>query len=264
MSLCEPSATRDSILGGRLTIIQPARGYRFNLDALLLAYFARPRRGDRVLELGAGCGVVAAAVARLHRPRAVTALELQEEMVELIRRNAELNQLPSLIAVGADLRSPPSAGLARASFDYVVANPPYRALGHGRPSPHVGRYRARAEIDAGLEDFIEAAARYVTDHGRVAFIFSATRAVELIDGLRRRALEPKRLRLVHPYAEAAATAILIEARKQGRAAALIEPPLVVWEKPRRYTAEAARIIGGDWQLNQGLKPSRLNHLGRRP
>src|ERR1700704_6101601 len=57
-TMIDSRETRDSILGGALTIIQPVTGYRFAIDSILLADFARPRRQDRVLELGCGCGVI--------------------------------------------------------------------------------------------------------------------------------------------------------------------------------------------------------------
>src|SRR2546423_1974153 len=79
--------TEDTILGGRLRIIQPRRGYRFSVDSILLADFAAPRRHHRVLELGAGCGVISVMLAATRHPREVVALELQPTLVEMIRRN---------------------------------------------------------------------------------------------------------------------------------------------------------------------------------
>ncbi len=121
--------TIDSILNGRLRVIQPRRGYRFSVDAILLGRFIRPRPGARILELGAGCGVIAIMAAALYAPREVVAIEVQEKMAALIERNAALNNLPAVRAVAADIRSRTIAGVAPASFDLVIANPPYRAGG---------------------------------------------------------------------------------------------------------------------------------------
>ena len=105
--------TLDSILGGALRLYQPRRGYRFSVEAVLLARFAAARPAARVLELGAGCGVVALIYAALARPREVVALEIQPALAALIARNAALNDLGIVRAVCADLRSRRALDAAR-------------------------------------------------------------------------------------------------------------------------------------------------------
>src|SRR5208282_4941833 len=117
------------------------------------------RAGERVLELGAGCGVVSIMIAALYKPAAVVAVELQPVLAALIERNAGLNGLGTVSAVGADLRARKIARLAPAGFDLIVANPPYRRLNSGRQSPNLGRRLARDESGASLAEFVVAAAR---------------------------------------------------------------------------------------------------------
>src|SRR5271163_4963130 len=96
--------TRDTILDGSITLIQPRHGYRFSVEAILLGRFARASSRDRVLELGAGCGVVSIMIAALYRTRAVVAIEIQPQLAAMIDRNAALNELESVHGVCADLR----------------------------------------------------------------------------------------------------------------------------------------------------------------
>jgi tRNA1Val (adenine37-N6)-methyltransferase len=131
------------------------------------------------------------------------------------------------------------------SFDLVVANPPYRAAGSGRESPNPSRRLARGAGGGTLRDFIAAAARYATFGGRVAIVFAASRTVELLAELESKSLEPKRCRFVHPYADAPATLILLEARKGGGVEVSIDPPLVLWQSAGVYTAAAQAILSGD-------------------
>src|SRR2546430_1963596 len=155
--------TLDTILGGALTIVQPAYGYRFAIDSILLARFARPRRRARVLELGAGCGVVSIMIAALYQPARGIAVELQPQLAGLIAHNGALNRTFAVTAICADVcRKIP--GLTRAAFDYVIANPPYRAARRGRESPNPERRAARSSEDATLTGFVAAAARYA-NHG---------------------------------------------------------------------------------------------------
>ena len=235
--------TIDSILSGALSIVQPAHGYRFSVDAILLGRFARPRKRDRVLELGAGCGVVSVMIAALNHRRTVVAIELQPALAALAARNANRNGLTEIAAICADLRARTIAGAAPASFDYIVANPPYRAPRTGRQSPDPARRIARGGEGATLPEFLAAARRYGAHGARLAMVFTAARGAELIAELKARALEPKRIRFVHPAATAPAALILIEARAGGGVEVEIEPPLILYDAPGIYSAEAGELLG---------------------
>jgi tRNA1Val (adenine37-N6)-methyltransferase len=242
MKILPEPETIDTILGGRLTIVQPLCGYRFSLEAVLLGRFAQPRSRDRVLELGAGCGVISIIIATLARPREIVALELQPELSEMIVRNAELNGIENMTTVCADLRSRRIGQIRPGSFDYVVANPPYRAALSGRESPNAGRRIARGAGGAHLIDFVTAASRHLCHGGKAAFVFTAARSAELIAEMRAHSLEPKRIRFVHPTVQSRATTILVEARKGGGIETEIESPLFVYEKPGVYSDAARELL----------------------
>ena len=225
-----------------MTLVQPRHGYRFSIDSLLLAHFARVRMRDRVLDLGAGCGVISVIIAAHSRPREVVALEIQPDLAAMAQRNAALNRLDSMRVIHADLRARRIAGLAPASFDVVVANPPYRALRTGRESPNAGRRVARGETAATLAEFVAAAKRYAANGAKAAFVFDATRSAELLACLSAHSLEPKRIRFVHPMADARATTILVEARKGGGRETLVEPPLMLYDRPGIYSDEARELM----------------------
>jgi len=242
MTTATDDETVNTILGGRLKLVQPQRGYRFSVDAILLGRFARCRPGERVLELGAGCGVVSIMIAALYKPAAVVALELQPALAALIESNAALNRLDTISAIGADLRAREIARLAPASFDLIVANPPYRRLNSGRQSPNLSRRIARDESGASLAEFVAAAARYARHGGRFAAIFAAARSAELIAELRARRLEPKRIRMVHPRSDLRASTILVEARKGAGVGVEIEPPLILYAAKGVYSDEACAML----------------------
>jgi tRNA1Val (adenine37-N6)-methyltransferase len=234
--------TRDTILDGSITLIQPKHGYRFSVEAILLGRFARASTRDRVLELGAGCGVVSIMIAALYRPREVVAIEIQPPLADMILRSAAINDLKSVHAVCADLRQKKIAGVKPASFDLIVANPPYREASSGRESPNHGRRVARAEGNTVLTDFLVAARRYARTRGRVAFVFTARRSAELISAMRSKQLEPKRIRFVHPQIAMPASVMLIEASLGGGIEVAIEPPLILYDRPGIYTSEATALL----------------------
>jgi tRNA1Val (adenine37-N6)-methyltransferase len=242
MKTTESSETCDAILGGRIRVFQPRAGYRFSVDSILLARFVSVRRGDRVLELGAGSGVISLAIAALHRPREIVAIEIQPEMVAMIDRGAQLNGVHSIQAIEADLRKIKHAKVPAHHFDLVVANPPYRKHNSGRESPNEKRRAARSETASTLEDFIKAAARHARGGGRVAFVFVADRFAELISVARAHRLEPKRIRFVHPYKNRSATTVLLEARKGGGVEVCVEAPLILYDAPGVYSKEARELL----------------------
>jgi len=223
-------------------LIQPRHGYRFSVEAILLGHFARATARERVLELGGGCGVVSIMMAALYRPREVVAIEIQPALAEMITRNAAINDLDSVRAVCADLRLKKIASMEPASYDLIVANPPYRSVAAGRENPGHGRRIARGESAATLADFVAAARRYARRGGRVAFVFAARRSAELISTMRLNQLEPKRIRFVHPRIATPASVMLIEARAAGGIEVAIEPPLILYERPGIYTAEARELL----------------------
>jgi tRNA1Val (adenine37-N6)-methyltransferase len=236
------SETTDSILNGALTLVQPRNGYRFSIDSILLGRFVRVRRRDRILELGAGCGVISVMIAALWLPREVVAVEIQSDLAAIAERNAALNQLDSIRVINADLRSRRIDKLTPASFDMIVANPPYRALGSGRRSPTPGRRLAREESAATLVDFVSAAQRFAATGAKATFVFDASRSAELFRCLAAHSLEPKRIRFVHPRIDASATTILVEVRKRGGVEVAIEPPLMLYDRPGLYSAEALELM----------------------
>lgn len=234
--------TRDTILGGALTVVQPRDGYRFSVDAILLARFATARSRDRVLELGAGCGVISIVIAAIARPRETIALEIQPRMARLVARNARDNGFSNLHCRCADIRAAHIPGIKQASFDLVVCNPPFHARGAGRQSPNRSRRQARGDTGASLAEFTTAARRYVRNGGRVAIIFAASRSAELISTLRANRLEPKRMRFVHPRMELPASSVLIEARANGGIEVTVEPPLALEERAGVYTEEMRTLL----------------------
>jgi len=242
MTATADDETTDTILGGRLKLVQPKRGYRFSVDAILLGRFARCRPGERVLELGAGCGVISIMIAALYRPASVTALELQPTLASMIKHNALLNGLDTVTAIETDLRARKIPHLAPACYDLIIANPPYRRVASGRQSPNPGRRLARDESGAALAEFLAAAARYARHGGRVAVIFTASRSAELIAELRAHRLEPKRLRVIHPRSDLRASTVLVEARKNAGIGVEIEPPLILYAREGVYSDEARAML----------------------
>ncbi|HEY8073744.1 MAG TPA: methyltransferase [Labilithrix sp.] len=212
-------STTDAIFGGRVAIAQPARGYRVNVDALLLAAFASEgRRARAAFDLGAGVGGVGLSLLHLDAAAHVTMIEIDEDLARFAERNAEANGWASRVSVVCS----DVARVAPGAADLVVCNPPYFAPGRGRPASG-----ARARSRSGsLETFLDAARRAAGRRARVCFVYPANETTTLLSALRARGLEPKRLRAVHGRPGASARVVLVES-VAGKAGGLaVAPPLV--------------------------------------
>jgi len=232
----------DRLLDGALKILQPSKGYRFSVDALLLASFFRERPGDQVLEFGPGCGIISLILALRNPNVHITGIEIQEELADLARRNVALNNLSNRIDIETgDIRQvaerlPPSA------FDAVLFNPPYRRLLSGKVNPDPQKAVARHEVEGSFADFLRGARHVLKPAGRVAFIYPAPRCAEAISRLRHEKIEPKRMRLVHSYPNSEAVFILVEGIKEGGEELHILPPLFVYKAGKAYSDEMNRIF----------------------
>ena len=100
---------------------------------------------------------------------------------------------------------------------------------------------ARHEVACTLEDVCAAAEKMLKVHGRFCMVHRPQRLVSILEQLRAHHLEPKRLRMVHPYVDKEPTMVLVEAVRGGREELRIAPPLVIYQQPEVYTEEILRI-----------------------
>lgn len=240
-----PELTEETLFAGKLRCLQPRQGYRFSVDAVLLAHFIAPEPEARILDLGAGCGIVSLILSHRHPAASLVALEVQPRLAGVIRQNVAVNHLESrLTVVEGDCRKIASLIPPR-SFDRVVANPPYYPTGSGRHHPETERAKARHEILGGGAEMAQAATFALKSGGRAAFVYPAARVEPLLGVLRENGLEPKRLQMVHSFPGASAELVLVEAVKDGAEGLAVLPPFFICrEKGGAYTAEMACTYGG--------------------
>ena len=236
----KPGETLDTLFQGRLKLLQKKAGYRFSIDAPLLAHFCEPRPRDRIIDLGTGCGVIPLILIHRKKAEKVTGVEIQPTLADLARRNAALNRASTRIKIWQkDLRN---LEKGKARFDLVVCNPPYRKAGSGRVNPRLEKALARHEINATLQDVLRTAHSLLPARGRLFLIYPAPRAAELIHEMRRFHLEPKRLQFVHSSLKGDARLLLVEAVKEGRPETRVLPTFYLFNAAGKYTPEAEELF----------------------
>ena len=239
------SLTHDSISlrgAGVVAIIQQKKGHCFTLDSLLLADFCRIKPRDKILEPGAGTGIISVLLAKAHPSVRVTAVEIHPHAVELARMNTSHNDLTTRITVlERDIRTL-KRSLQPESFDAIITNPPYTKAGSGKRSPSAARQTARHDESADIGSWLDLQ-YFLKTKGRYNLIFPAARTAEVVSLMRTKHLEPKRARFVHPYQDRPASLVLLEAVKAGGTGLEILPPLIVHVHGGAYSDEMKEIYG---------------------
>ena len=233
----------DDLQRNGLKIIQKTDGFCFGMDAVLLTGFANVKRGEKVLDMGTGTGIIPILLSAKTEGKHFTALEIQEEIAKMARRSVEMNHLEEKIEiVNGDIKEA-SRIFGGASFDVVTTNPPYMNDAHGLKNPTEVKAISRHEVLCTLEDVVREGAKVLKSGGRMYMVHRPHRLIEIITAMKQHKMEPKRMCMVHPFKDKEANMVLIEAVKGGGSWLKMEAPIIVYKEPGVYTDEIYKIYG---------------------
>ncbi|MCP3063417.1 methyltransferase [Myxococcus sp. K38C18041901] len=253
-----PDETLDSIGTSGVRVFQRRDGYRFTLDAVLLAAFAATEStqgSGRILELGAGSGVVSLLLVKQFGLGPVDALELQPAVHARLTRAVALNDCESRVRpVLGDLKRIREQ-VTGGAYVQVVSNPPFRVADAGVRSPDDERAISKSEVACDARDVVAAARYALAPGGLVSLVYPAARAAEVLGLLAQSKLHPRVLRFVHSRVEAPATRFLVQAVRDRDRGLTVRPPLVVHgEGPGGYSAEVAALMDPPLKLPRTSLP----------
>ncbi|MCR5831337.1 MAG: tRNA1(Val) (adenine(37)-N6)-methyltransferase [Lachnospiraceae bacterium] len=224
-------------------IIQNTEKFCFGMDAVLLSGYAYAKRGEIVLDLCTGNGIIPILMAAKTQAERIVGIEIQKEVADLAKRSVAANDLNDRInIICADIKNAEDY-LQVGKFDVVTCNPPYMIENHGIKNPDSPRAIARHEILCNFDDVARITARMLKPGGKMFLIHRPFRLTEIFETLTKYGLEPKRMKLVHPYVNREPNMVLIEAFLGGRRRLTVERPLIVYESPNCYTKEIYDIYG---------------------
>lgn len=224
-------------------IIQKKDGFCFGMDAVLLSGFAAVKPGEKAVDLGTGTGIIPILLEAKYEGEHYTGLEIQDEVAEMAARSVALNHLEEKVSIVKGDIKEASRLFGAASFDVVTSNPPYMNDAHGLKNPDLPKAIARHEVLCTLDDVAREAAKLLRPGGRFYMVHRPHRLIEIITALTKYKLEPKRMKMVHPFVDKEANMVLIEAVRGGKSMIKVEAPIVVYREPGVYTQEIYDIYG---------------------
>lgn len=224
-------------------LIQKPKGFCFGMDAVLLADYPVITKGQRVLDLCTGSGVIPILMAGKTEGKIFCGLEIQEAYADMASRSVLLNHLEDKVFIKCGDVKCIRELYDRESFDVITVNPPYMTENHGLQNVYEPKTIARHEVLLNLRDVIAAADYVLPQSGKLYMIHKPFRIAEIIRIMKEFNIEPKRMRFVHPYVDKEPTMVLIEGSKGGRERITIEPPLIVYKDKNIYTDEIYEIYG---------------------
>jgi tRNA1(Val) A37 N6-methylase TrmN6 len=231
---------KDKLWGGYV-LLQDDRFFKLGQDSMLLSAFAMPPMRGKILDLGCGNGALGVLLCARHEKVTVTGIEIQPEVADLARENARINHLDHrLHIITGDIKQYKQL-FPTGAFEYIICNPPYFSNQSGYAAKGQNRHTARQETECSAADAVKAASYFVKYGGRAAFVYRPERVCELIALLIACDLQPKRLRFVHQHANAAPSAVLIEARRGSAPGVQVLPPLFVCHPDGTQTEEYQAI-----------------------
>ena len=227
---------------GYLLIQDPER-FCFGMDAVLLSGFARVKEGGRALDLGTGTGIIPILLEAKTAGAEFFGLEIQAESADMAKRSVCLNHLEEKVhIIEGDIKEASNI-FGASSFDAVTCNPPYMTAQHGLINKAEAKTIARHQVLCTLEDVLRESARLLRPGGYFYLVHRPFRLAEILSGMVSHKLEPKRMRLVYPFADREPNMVLIEGCRGGRPRMTVEKPLIIYEKPGQYTPEIYDIYG---------------------
>ncbi|MPQ43255.1 tRNA1(Val) (adenine(37)-N6)-methyltransferase [Clostridium tarantellae] len=242
-SLVREDETLDDLQLNGLHIIQKKQGFRFGVDAVLLATFANIKRNHTIIDLCTGTGIIPLICYGKKIPKYIMGLEIQQEFAEMANRSVEINKLTGKIDfICGDLKD---KNLLKTlpKFDVVTVNPPYKLYNAGILNELDKKTIARHEVMCNLEDVIASSRILLKDNGRLYIVHRPERLADIFCLMRKYKIEPKRVRMVHPNTKKASNIVLVEGQRDGGAYLKWEAPLYVYNDKGGYSEEINKIYG---------------------
>ena len=225
-----------------LKIIQNEKGFCFGMDSILLSDFAKKIKSkSKVVDLGTGTGIIPILLTGKTDAEKIYGIEIQKEVAQMAKRSVELNKLEEKIEIINENILNLKNISKKGSIDAIVTNPPYKKANTGIVNEENKKLISRHEITATLDDFIEMSSYLLKDFGEFYMVHRPERLVDILNIMRAKKIEPKKIRMVNPNINKKSNLVLIKGVKCGKPFLEVEKNLYVYNLDGTYTEEILKI-----------------------
>lgn len=238
-----PEERLDDLQVNGYEIIQHPGKFCFGMDAVLLSNFARVKENERALDLGTGTGIIPILLTAKTEGQSFVGLEIQEESADMARRSVAHNRLEEKVEIVTGDIKEAAEIFGPVSFDVITVNPPYMIGQHGIANASDTKAIARHEVLCTLDDVLRESAKLLKPKGRFYMVHRPFRLAEILSKMVATGIEPKRMRMVHPFIDKEPNMVLIEGLRGGNSRMTVEPPLIVYKEVGVYNEELLAEYG---------------------
>lgn len=234
--------TSDTFCNGKIFVSQPAVGYRFSIDSIILAGFFRPQASERVLDIGTGCGIIPLVLAQRFPNLKLIGVELQSSLATIATRNIERNGMQDKISIITQDMRELNVNTIGGAVDHIISNPPYRPALSGRINPHPQKAIARHELTMNLSQLMAVSRSLLRVGGKFLMVYPSERLADVIFQMRHNDIEPKRLHMIFPKENGPANLFVIEGIRAGNPGIQELTSFVIYQSNNEYSNAMAKMF----------------------
>ncbi len=227
----------------KLELFQPDKGYRYNIDSMLISRFCNFKPGELVCDLGTGVGLIGILALTRGGVKKVFGVEVQQELADYAEKNISHFSLESQFELIVTNWKEIKKHLAPKSVDVVVSNPPYRKSSTGKIPKQSSKAIAKNEILGSLEDLLKAALYLMKPKARLLLIYPTLRLEDVIALSQKHKLKIQRISFVYPYLDRPATHFMVELVYSVAGEMIVEKPLLLFKDADHYQEEIESWVG---------------------
>lgn len=223
--------------------------HTFNTDTVLLANFSYPKKNEKVIEFGSGCGAIPLIWAVKGTAFNVVGVEIQKSACDMFERSISYNNLDHCItSINSDLKEL-EGKLEAEGYNLIVCNPPYKPIANGILNENSDKCIARHEQQCNILDITKAASKLLKFGGRLCMCNRIERLIDAICAMKKSNIEPKKIRFVQQRTSKPPKLFLIEGKKGGKSGLLAIPTLLIEDEVGEYSKEM-KIIYKEYGENK--------------
>lgn len=216
-------------LGNGYKIIQDTDCFCFGTDSVLLSEFAVIRQHQKAVDLCSGNGIIPILMCAKTNASDISGIEIQKRAFELAEKSVALNELDNRIHLINDDVKNALDYFEIGSVDVITCNPPYMLNDSGLQNISDSKTIARHEVLITFDEIAEVSSKLLKFGGKLFVVNRCERLSDVIFSMRKHGIEPKRLKMVHPYPNSAPNLFLIEGKKGASSSLKLEVPVYLRE-----------------------------------